>query len=113
GPLGQPLPRGRARLRRRGDPAVAHPRLHRDGAAAAGAQDRPETAEEAREHTAVSDDQAPVRDDIETPDAATPPEPRIQVLKGQPTDEEVAALIAGLGGTRGGGGRPGPQQLSR
>ena len=54
-----------------------------------------------------------MRDDIETPDAATPPEPRIQVLKGQPTDEEVAALIAVLGSTRGGGGEPGPQEISR
>ena len=52
---GQPLHRRRARLRRRGDPAVAHPRLRRHRAAAAGTQDRPGAAEEAREHSAVSE----------------------------------------------------------
>ena len=50
---GQPVHRRRARLRRRGDPAVAHPRLHRHRAAAAGAQDRAGAAEEAREHSAL------------------------------------------------------------
>ena len=51
---GEPLHRRRARVRRRGHPAVAHPgiRVHRP--AAAGTQDHPDTAEEAREHSAVS-----------------------------------------------------------
>ena len=51
---GQPVHRRRARLRRRGDPAVAHPRLHRGRAAPAGTQDRPDSAEEARQHPPVS-----------------------------------------------------------
>ena len=57
--------------------------------------------------------QAPVRDDIETPDAATPHEPHIRVLKGQPTDDELAALIAVLSSAGGGGGEPGPRETSR
>jgi hypothetical protein len=40
-------------------------------------------------------------------------EPRIQVLKGEPTDEELAALIAVLGSAAGGGGEPGPPDHSR
>ena len=51
---GEPVHRRRARLRRRGHPAVAHPRLRRDRAAAAGTQDHPDAAQEAREHSAVS-----------------------------------------------------------
>ena len=51
----QPVRRRRARLRRRGHPAVAHPRLYRHRAAAAGAQDHPNAAEEAREHPTVSE----------------------------------------------------------
>ena len=47
--------------------------------------------------------QSPVSDDVETPDAAQPHEPHIRVLKGKPTDEEVAALIAVLGSAGGGG----------
>ena len=57
--------------------------------------------------------QAPVSDDIETPDAATPHEPHIRVLRGQPTDDEVAALIAVLSSAGGGGGEPGPRETSR
>ncbi|OIN78099.1 hypothetical protein BMG05_24670 [Mycobacterium malmoense] len=56
-----------------------HPRLHRHGATAAGTQDRAPAAQEAREHPPVTD------------------EPHIQVLKGNPTDEELAALITVLG----------------
>jgi Acyl-CoA carboxylase epsilon subunit len=40
-------------------------------------------------------------------------EPRIQVLKGEPTDEELAALIAVLGSAAGGGGEPGPLERTR
>ncbi|HTY33388.1 acyl-CoA carboxylase subunit epsilon [Mycobacterium sp.] len=40
-----------------------------------------------------------------------PHEPHIQVLKGKPTDEELAALIAVLGGV--GGGAPEPAQPER
>ena len=35
-------------------------------------------------------------------DAATAPEPHIQVLRGNPTDEELAALVAVLGAAGGG-----------
>ena len=80
-----------------------------DGAAPAGAQDRPGAAEEAREHSPVSrvsDDErtsATVRDETA---AAQPHEPHIQVLKGNPTDEELAALITVLGSAGGGGAAP-------
>jgi hypothetical protein len=40
-------------------------------------------------------------------------EPHIRVLKGQPTDEDVAALIAVLSSAGGGGGAPGPRETSR
>ena len=46
----------------------------------------------------------------ETPDAH---EPHIQVLKGNPTDEELAALIAVLGSAVGGGGEPGQREQTR
>ena len=51
-------------------------------------------------------------DDIETPDAPQRHEPHIQVLKGKPTDEEVAALIAVLG-SAGGGGEVGQPETTR
>ena len=57
--------------------------------------------------------QAPVSDDIETPDAATPHEPHIRVLKGNPTDEEVAALIAVLGSAVGDSGEVGQPDVTR
>ena len=37
-----------------------------------------------------------------TPDVPPPHEPHIQVLKGNPTDDEVAALITVLAGASGG-----------
>ena len=40
-------------------------------------------------------------------------EPHIQVLKGRPTDEELAALIAVLGSATGGGGEPAPPEHNR
>jgi hypothetical protein len=59
-----------------------------------------------------TNDQAAVSDDIETPDAPQPPEPHIRVLKGQPTDDEVAALIAVLS-SAGGGGDVGQPEITR
>ena len=56
----QPLPRGRARLRRRRHRARADPRRGRQGAAPAQDQARDAAAQEAREHPAVSDSEAPV-----------------------------------------------------
>jgi Acyl-CoA carboxylase epsilon subunit len=40
-----------------------------------------------------------------------PHEPHIQILKGRPTDEELAALIAALGSAD--GGAPEPEQRER
>jgi len=40
-------------------------------------------------------------------------EPHIQVLKGEPTDDELAALIAVLGSAVGGGGESAPPEHSR
>jgi Acyl-CoA carboxylase epsilon subunit len=37
----------------------------------------------------------------------------IRVLRGEPTDEEVAALVAVLAGASGGGAQPGPTENSR
>jgi Acyl-CoA carboxylase epsilon subunit len=54
--------------------------------------------------------QSPVSDDIATPDAAAP---HIRVLKGNPTDDEVAALIAVLGSAGGGAGEAGQPEVSR
>jgi hypothetical protein len=48
-----------------------------------------------------------------TPDVPPPHEPHIQVLKGKPTDDEVAALITVLAGAAGGGGAPGEPEFSR
>jgi hypothetical protein len=42
-----------------------------------------------------------------------PHEPHIRVLRGQPTDDELAALITVLGGASGGGGQPAPPEASR
>jgi Acyl-CoA carboxylase epsilon subunit len=57
--------------------------------------------------------QSPVSDDIETPDARPPHQPHIQVLKGKPTDDEVAALIAVLGSAGGGRGEVGQPEITR
>jgi hypothetical protein len=40
-------------------------------------------------------------------------EPHIRVLKGQPTAEELAALIAVLGSATGGGSKSGPPEHNR
>ncbi len=40
-------------------------------------------------------------------------EPHIQVLKGKPTDDELAALIAVLGSATGGGAVPGQPEQTR
>ncbi|HUE34561.1 MAG TPA: acyl-CoA carboxylase subunit epsilon [Mycobacterium sp.] len=45
-----------------------------------------------------------------TDEAAQPHEPHIQILRGHPTDEELAALIAVLGSA---GGAPEPAQPER
>jgi Acyl-CoA carboxylase epsilon subunit len=58
-----------------------------------------------------------VGDETGEPQGAAPEheahEPHIRVLKGEPTAEELAALIAVLGSAVGGGGEPGPPDHSR
>jgi Acyl-CoA carboxylase epsilon subunit len=59
--------------------------------------------------------QRPVGDDEPAAghDTATPDAPPIQILKGRPTDAEVAALVAVLGSAVGGGGEPSPPVFSQ
>jgi Acyl-CoA carboxylase epsilon subunit len=47
---------------------------------------------------------------IDEPEAAVP---EVHILKGQPTDEEIAALATVLTAARGGTHAPGPQELNR
>ena len=61
----------------------------------------------------MTNGQPHVPDDIETPDAAQPHEPHIRVLKGNPTDQEVAALIAVLGSAGGASGDVGQPEVTR
>jgi hypothetical protein len=42
----------------------------------------------------------------------TPPDPVLHVVKGNPTDEEVAALAVVLAGAGGGHAEPGPQEFN-
>jgi hypothetical protein len=67
----------------------------------------------AGEAAPVSDDDNAVSDENAVPEAAGsdtagPHAPHIQVLKGRPTDAEVAALVAVLGSAVGGGEPPTP-----
>jgi hypothetical protein len=39
--------------------------------------------------------------------------PEIKILKGNPTDEDLAALVTVLAGSGGGSSEPGPQELNR
>jgi hypothetical protein len=59
--------------------------------------------------------QGPVVDDEATAghEASTPDGPQIQILKGRPTDAEVAALVAVLGSAVGGGAEPSPPVFSQ
>jgi hypothetical protein len=61
----------------------------------------------------VTNAQSPVSDEVETPEAAQPHEPHVRVLKGNPTDEEVAALIAVLGSAAGDSGDVGQPEATR
>jgi acyl-CoA carboxylase epsilon subunit len=47
-----------------------------------------------------------------TIDDPSPPIPEIQILKGNPTDDEIASLAAVLAATVGGSHAPGPQELN-
>ena len=61
----------------------------------------------------MTNESAPVSDESATPDAAGPDStephaPHIHVLKGRPSDAEVAALVAVLSSAAGGGEPPTP-----
>jgi Acyl-CoA carboxylase epsilon subunit len=51
---------------------------------------------------------SPVSDESAAPESEQPHAPHIQVLKGRPTDAEVAALVAVLSSAVGGGEPPTP-----
>jgi hypothetical protein len=61
------------------------------------------------DEAAVSGDEVVVGGD----ETATPHAPHIQVIKGRPSDDEVAALVAVLSGAAGGGGAPPPPVFSQ
>ena len=85
--LAQPLPRGRARLRRRGHRAVADPRRRSRGRCARCAPSGENRAtQEAREHPAVTG----------TDEASEPARPVLRIVRGDPTPEELAAVVAVL-----------------
>ena len=83
-------------------------------AAAAGTQDHPDTAEEAREHPAVSNASETHITEVSDPRELTIDKPPsqavedIKIVKGEPTDEEVAALVAVLSAASRRPGRAGP-----
>jgi hypothetical protein len=54
-----------------------------------------------------------VNDEIETGTTPDAHEPHIQVLKGEPSEEELAALIAVLGSAAGRRAEPAPVEHSR
>ncbi len=56
----------------------------------------------------TNEDKTPVSDENAAPEADQPHAPHIQVLKGSPTDADVAALVAVLGSAVGGGEPPKP-----
>jgi hypothetical protein len=49
----------------------------------------------------------------ETAETHRPHEPHIHILKGQPTEEELAALVAVLGSVGGGGAEPAQPERTR
>jgi hypothetical protein len=54
-----------------------------------------------------------VSDGKQTTETHQPHEPHIQILKGQPTEEELAALLAVLGSAGGGAREPQPSERTR
>ncbi len=78
---GQPLHGGRARLRRRRDPALTHPLLRHQMPADAAQQTRDTATQETRQHPAMTD---------------------VQILRGDPEPEELAALTAIIAATASG-----------
>ncbi|KAB2370466.1 hypothetical protein F9B16_35550, partial [Actinomadura montaniterrae] len=100
----QPVRRRRPRLRRRGDQAVGDARAGRQGAARAPREAQDAAAEEARQHPALEHrDGRPFRG--RTARRVRPrgrrgepvtaeDKPFLQVVRGDPSPEEVAALVA-------------------
>ena len=60
-------------------------------------------------HEAITEVSDPHQLTIDEPEHTAP---EIRVLKGEPTDEELAAVVAVLTGLRGAPGHPGPQELN-
>jgi len=60
-------------------------------------------------HQAITEVSDPHQLTIDEPEH---PAPEIRVLKGGPTDAELAAVVAVLAGLRGGPAHPGPQELN-
>ncbi|ODR11194.1 hypothetical protein BHQ15_03590 [Mycolicibacillus koreensis] len=54
----------------------------------------------------MSTDQSPPPAGEAAPDDAAPAQPFVQVLRGEPTAEELAALVTVFAGAAGGGGEP-------
>ena len=60
-------------------------------------------------HEAITEVSDPHQLTIDEPEH---PAPEIRVLKGEPTDAELAAVVTVLAGLRGGPAHPGPQELN-
>jgi hypothetical protein len=60
-------------------------------------------------HQAITEVSDPHQLTIDEPEH---PAPEIRVLKGEPTDAELAAVVTVLAGLRGGPAHPGPQELN-
>ena len=60
-------------------------------------------------HEAITEVSDPHQLTIDEPEHEAP---EIRVLKGEPTDDELAALVAVLTRLRGASGHPGPQELN-
>ena len=112
GDAGQPLHRGRAGLHRHRHLPVQHAHERHPGPAGAAQQARDPPAQEAREHPAVTGRSATKEPGLAeqrsgasaaSSEQLTPAQPGLRVLRGSPTPEEVAALVAVIS-TLGGGG---------
>ena len=60
-------------------------------------------------HQAITEVSDPHQLTIDEPEHAAP---EVRVLRGEPTDAELAAVVTVLAGLRGGPAHPGPQELN-
>src|SRR5262249_43779446 len=81
----EPIHGSGARLRRHGHPTVTHPKLCGEGASDAEDKAADASAEEAREHSAVTE---------ETSDGER--RPVLRIVRGNPTPDDIAALTVVL-----------------